>query len=472
MMKSKEKKVSSFRGRVQESAKKQNSGGGGSTSYLNLPNGVTKLVFDDTVKKVQMDFMPYIVSDAKHPDKAIGVTVGEQWYRRPFKLHRSIGADNKSYVCPTSIGKRCPICEYQKELFLTDKAGAVKLYGQDRELYAPIPLNSKKHEAVPYVWDMSTKMFNSELEIDLADDPDNEIFPDLEEGKTLEIKFKWDTIGKGKPFPEVTDIKFLDRDEAYDESILEDVPDLDAIINDSVLSYDELKDALFAMDKEEDGGDLEDDDEKPKSKASSKRAPVEEEKPKKSVATTSKKPAKKVVEIPTWEELNEMDLDELIEVADANDVDISDCNEDEDEIKAFIASELEIEKPARKSSRTAPAAKTATKKPVDVPDPEEEREYIPKRDRCVACEGTGKNSKGKDCPICEGTGRKPKEEDPEDEKPISKKKVEATPTTTSRSKGSCPHGHIFGKDSEKFDDCDSCKVWEACADEKEKLGKK
>lgn len=26
----------------------------------------------------------------------------------------------------------------------------------------------------------------------------------------------------------------------------------------------------------------------------------------------------------------------------------------------------------------------------------------------------------------------------------------------------CPHGHIFGKDTEDYDECDKCKVWEAC----------
>jgi hypothetical protein len=442
-----QKRVSSFRGRVQASAKKQQKGGSGS-GYLVLPNGVERLVFEDTVKKVQMDFMPYPISDPKHPDRDLGLEVGDLWHRRPFKLHRSIGAGNKSYICLSSVGKRCPICEFQKELFQTDKAAAVKLYAQDRELYAPIPLNSKKHDVVPHVWDMSTKMFNTELEVELADDPDMEIFPDLVEGKTLELKIKWETIGKGRPFPEVSNIVFLDREETYDESILDSVPDLDAIINNSVLSYEELKNAFFET-EEEDAGELEEEEDKPRSKKSApaaKRKPVEEEdddeedeKPKKKAtpAATSKKPA--VVE------------------------------EDDDE-------EEEEEKPAKKSVRTTPAAKPASKKPVveeDDDEDEEEDEIIPKKDRCVACNGTKKNSKGKPCPICKGTGRKPVDEDEDDEDvPPVKKKGVATPTTTSPSKNTCPHGYVFGKDSEKYDACDTCKVWDACADAKEKLGKK
>ena len=29
-------------------------------------------------------------------------------------------------------------------------------------------------------------------------------------------------------------------------------------------------------------------------------------------------------------------------------------------------------------------------------------------------------------------------------------------------KNKCPFGHVFGKDCEKFDDCDSCDLWDDC----------
>jgi hypothetical protein len=414
-MSTKNKKQSSFRGRVHASTKTQERSGG--KNYLKLPKDVTALVFDEKVSFVQMDFMPYVISDPKHPDiRDVGVEVGDLWYRRPFKVHKNIGADNKSYICLSSVEKRCPICEFQKELFQTDRDAAIKLYPQDRELYAPIPLNSKKHEVEPgFIWDMAKTLFRNALERALDKKPDNEIFPDLNEGLTLECDFNWKTIGNSKPFPEVTHIAFFERDEIYDESILETVPDLDAIINDSVLSYDELKAAFFETDPEEnDGGDLKDDDE-PKHY-------------KKTVAISTRKPVEK----------------------DNNN---EDDNEQEPVRKIRKVSD-DDEKPVRRSVRTT------TSKPIikhtDVDDDDTNDPEISKKERCIACQGIGKDSRGRKCPICNGTGRKPLEDD----------KLKTT------SKNKCPHEHIFGKDSEKFDDCDDCKIWDSCADEKEKLGKK
>lgn len=28
----------------------------------------------------------------------------------------------------------------------------------------------------------------------------------------------------------------------------------------------------------------------------------------------------------------------------------------------------------------------------------------------------------------------------------------------------CPHGHRFGIDTERYDDCDECEIWQKCAD--------
>jgi len=49
-----------------------------------------------------------------------------------------------------------------------------------------------------------------------------------------------------------------------------------------------------------------------------------------------------------------------------------------------------------------------------------------------------------------------KEEDEEDETPVRRKK-----------KNKCPHGFVFGVDTEKNDECDTCDVWEECSDKKE-----
>jgi hypothetical protein len=391
------KKESFFRGKVHENAKKVSHSTGG--SYLTLSKDDTLLMFDETVKKVQMDFLPYIVTDTNHPDKdeAYGVALkGNPWYRRPYKLHRSIGVDNKSYVCPTSIGKKCPICEQQKILFeQEEREAAIKLYPQDRILYIPVPLDSKKHDQNPFLWDMSSKMFHQCLKERLDENDDNEIFPDLNEGKTLELTFKWDKIGKqGKPFPETVWIEFLDR-EPWDEDVLNDVPNLDEIIRNSVLTYAELKAIFFATDVETEGGELTDvEDEQEKEKHPARRPigrkPVEEE-----------------------------------------------------------------EKPVKRGLSRTPSRAPSKPKQEEPEEEEEDNIDIPVKERCVACEGTGKNSRGKPCPICGGTGRKPKAK-----------------STPKQEENDCPSGFDYGKDHGTQPECDDCDVYNECLEAKSKLRRK
>jgi hypothetical protein len=224
--------------------------------------------------------LPYTISDPYHPckDPVNKIALqGDLWYRRPIKVHRNVGQGNLKVICPTSIGKKCPICEYQKKRFNegAPKDETVPMYPQQRSLYIVIP----DGEDDIYVWDMSNKMFQDMLIEELKDNPENEVFPDLEEGKTLEIRLKWKTIGeKGKPFPEATNITFLDR-EPYKASILDEVPDLDTILN--VKSYDEIKNLFFELDEEPDGGGLKEvEDDVPKERKSRKveKEPEVEEK--------------------------------------------------------------------------------------------------------------------------------------------------------------------------------------------------
>jgi hypothetical protein len=254
------KTKSSFRGRVASNSRKQTKATG--SSYLQLPNGIPLLMLEEGTRKIKLDFLPYEVTDSKHPDNE-DAPVGSLWYRRPFTLHRSVGADNKNYVCLSSIGKKCPICEYQKELFESDKTAAIALYPKPRMLYVVIPIDSDKHEQIPHVWDMSERLFQDILSEELQVDEENEIFPDLEEGKTLEISFKWKSIGDGKAFPEARSIKFEDRD-AYDEKILNEVPNLDEVLN--VLSYDELHAKFFELDEDVKPEEDQEEDEKIKIK--------------------------------------------------------------------------------------------------------------------------------------------------------------------------------------------------------------
>ncbi|HCW04372.1 MAG TPA: hypothetical protein DGK91_07515, partial [Clostridium sp.] len=199
--------------------------------------------------RVKLDILPYVVTDPNHPDRddELGIAVpGALWYKRPFKLHRNIGYNNMPLVCPTSIGKRCPICEYKQRLlkegkdWRDDSVKALKTYL--RNLYIVVPLDNKNYEERPYVWDISDHLFQNKLSIELEENPEYANFPDLEDGYTLRIRFTEEQFGKNK-FADTSRIDFEKREKKYDESILDKVPNLDEVL--VVLPYEQIEAKFF-----------------------------------------------------------------------------------------------------------------------------------------------------------------------------------------------------------------------------------
>lgn len=295
------KKRSSFRGKVAGNATKSKSSNS-SYGYLLLPEGIR--IFNPPLKgSVKLDFLPYEVTDPKHLDRDddVGVAmVGDLWYKKPFFVHRNIGANNDVVVCPTTIGKKCPICEAKAKM-RKDQADYedIKLLNTSkRNLYVVIPLDVKEEEE-PHIFDISQHLFQNQLTEELEENDENEVFPDLEDGKALKLRFVAKTIKKGKPFPEVDRIDFLERDEVYDSSILEDIPNLDEVLQ--ILSYQQLKDKFQETESDEDAGDLEEvaeeEDEKPHkhshSKANVKRKKDEEDEEDEDEEEEEEKPRRK-----------------------------------------------------------------------------------------------------------------------------------------------------------------------------------
>ncbi len=273
---------SRFSGKVSGDAARQTAAGS-SYGHLLLPKGIS--VFKETMGKVHtvVDIIPYEVSDDNHPDKneKTGVALkGDLWYKRPYKMHRNIGAGNDTVVCLTSIGKRCPICEYRAKM---SKEGAAKedikaLKASERNLYVVIPIGMKDFDEKPYIWDISQYLFQVLLNQEVEERPNYEVFPDLEVGYTLDIRFESTVIpsekGSSKPFATASRIDFEDRKEAYDESILDDVPDLDKVLK--ILSYKELEAKFLELD-DEDVQDKPEEEEAPVRSARKRKTEVEED---------------------------------------------------------------------------------------------------------------------------------------------------------------------------------------------------
>lgn len=344
------KKKSSFRGKVSRNVEKQDSAAA-SYGYLLLPKG-SELFKPVGGSRYNLDFIPYLVTDEHHIDKDDdeGIAMpGDIWYKKPFLIHRNIGASNDTVICPTTFGKKCPICEYRAKMFKegADQEVTKALKTSLRNLYLVIPIDDKKYDDKIHLMDISQAMFQELLNEELKEDEDYEVFPDLEEGLTLRVRFDEKSIGKNK-FPETSRIDFKERDHEYDEEkMLEKAPNLDEMLK--VHTYSELSTMFFDMEDPEEDGD----------------------EPRKTETRKDKSSKKKKVS------------DEEQENGDEGD-----------------------------------------------------EEETPKR-------STLSRSK-------------------------KKNKKEDKPKRSTGSKKECPHGHKFGVDTDNKDECDTCDVWNACIDEKEK----
>ena len=248
------KKKMSIAGKVRQNSKEK-ARGSASYGYLNLPQGVNVFKVEPG-GRVTMDIMPYEISDPRHPDSSdqVPLEVGDLWYKRPFKLHRNVGVDKESIVCPTSFGKRCPICNYRAERMRAgaDKEETGPMRASDRNLYVVIPHGVKGFDKKPYIWDISAFCFQNMLSEEIEESEENAEFANLEDGLTLKVRFSEESIGTGKgstSFAKVSRIDFVERDEQYDEKILKDIPDLDKVL--SCPDYKVLERKFLELDPDE-----------------------------------------------------------------------------------------------------------------------------------------------------------------------------------------------------------------------------
>jgi len=320
--------ATSMRDRVRKRAETRRNTGGLST--LELPEGVD--LYKPEKGTDEFDILPYEVSVDTHPE----VKAGELWYERTYLSHRNIGPDEKTVVCPRTIGKRCPICEEHQRLKRdpnADEEVVDALRAKERELFNVVLKNG---DGSVMVLDISTYLFGKMLEEEIRNgDMAVAGFADLQGGKTLKVRWAEKKMGQQK-FVEASRIDFIDRDD-FGEDVLEAVVDLDKALK--IMSYEEI-DKLFHAGEEESASDAN----------GAEEPPAEDEPPARRGVV--RRPAKPAAE---------------------------DAPPDDDDLPG-------LEDPPRQSRKK--------------PEPPPEDDNV-----CIACDGSGKTSKGKPCPICDGTGK-------------------------------------------------------------------
>jgi hypothetical protein len=220
-------------------------GGGGST--ISLPEGVN--FFKNDGKTVEFDHIPYVISSLLNPDVRAGrAKVGDLIDSRVYRRHTDIGVDQKMYICPTSIGKPCPICEAHtqaKKNSAMSKEEVDALRAKERVLYNVIDVNDKNAKVM--VWDVSYHLFTKQLEHEQAERNEYYEYWYPDGGHTLRIRFEMKKINRGEPFPEADRIDFTKRQALSDED-LDAAVDLDEVLQ--ILDYKQLEKIFLGVDND------------------------------------------------------------------------------------------------------------------------------------------------------------------------------------------------------------------------------
>lgn len=394
--------------------------GGGTT--LRLPEDASDVeFFKVNSTRVELDIIPYVVSVKNRPD---GVEKGELWHTRRYYVHRGVGAEENSYVCPkATFGKPCPICEY---------ANAQRKKGADKEVLKELRPRARDLFNVAdlddggklKVWDVSAFLFGEQLDRELKEsDGDNDGFADLEDGRTLKLRFEKKSFNKND-FYAIDRIDFKPR-KAYKEKILDEVVDLDKML--VCLSYEELE-RIFYMDE---APVRDEDEEEPKSRRATVEEDDEEEAPR---SRRSRKAEDEDEEEPKPRSRKRSRDEEEEDEEERPSRRGRSSKQEEDEDDEPRSPKRGSEDTDDEDEEEAPKPRKRSRRPEPEPE-EDEEEEAPKRSR-----------RAKD------------EDDEEDEpKPRTRRNRESK-----ASDEDCPGGGVFAKDNDKFDECDTCKKWGEC----------
>lgn len=219
--------------RVQESYDSRESSGRGEL-YFNRDKtqGVPFWKCEASSEEHVIDIIPYCVGD-NDPK----LSKGEVNYLLDIWVHRGIGANESTYICPArNYNKPCPICDHIKELKRDgeyDEELVKSLYPKRRTIYNILCYDSEKEERRGIqIWEVAHWFIERHI-APLARAPKSGGF----------IPFADATMGKSIAFTKQAKTEFIghklvDRDYEITDEILEQAYCLDELID--VLPYDEL----------------------------------------------------------------------------------------------------------------------------------------------------------------------------------------------------------------------------------------
>ena len=233
---------------------------GGSGNWFRLPDGV-ELWEPKEKGKYLIDILPYETTSKCHPN---GIEAGVVWYQYPFKVHHGMGASNKSVICPTSVGQKCPVCEEIARLSKEYDKNEDTIKSLRPQRYVAFNILNPDDKDQVVIFAMSVGKFYNALEKELQESDDEDIvnfFDVTDSGKTLKVRFSEESYA-GKKFLTASKIEFVDRDAMDEDEIFSKVVCLDEMFN--VPDYAALKAIFLEEDVVEDSEEEEEPEEEVK----------------------------------------------------------------------------------------------------------------------------------------------------------------------------------------------------------------
>lgn len=265
---------------------------GGSGNWFRLPDGV-ELWEPKEKGKYLIDILPYETTSKCHPNE---IDAGVVWYQYPFKVHHGMGASNKSVICPTSVGQKCPVCEEIARLSKEYDKNEDTIKSLRPQRYVAFNILNPDDKDQVVIFAMSVGKFYNALEKELQESDDEDIanfFDVTDSGKTLKVRFSEESYA-GKKFLTASKIEFVDRDAMDEDEIFSKVVCLDEMFN--VPDYAALKALFLEEDVEADSEEEEEPEEEVKPRERKKASSRDDEEEEDDVPfdkPTKKEPEKK-----------------------------------------------------------------------------------------------------------------------------------------------------------------------------------
>lgn len=273
-------------------------------------------------------------------------------YGMDLWAHYSIGPDEDAFLCLDKMnGEKCPICDERvKAAESGDEDYAYELRPRGR--VGVYVIDRSQESKGPMLWNMPAGLDKDIVNLSV-DKKSGEIYEIDNPEEGYDISFTREGTDKKTKY---TGIQIARRSSPLSDDEDDANKWLEYITENSLPDtlvfheYDYIQDAFKGTVSPKDKKKEEEDDDPPKKKFR-KRGEEEEETPapKKSKKKVEEEEQDDEPEKPTWEELEEMDEEQLGEIGDAFELEFpEDAFEDADDCRKWVAEQLEIEMPKPK----------------------------------------------------------------------------------------------------------------------------